>query len=143
VNLNIVMDEYFSQPIDVVWRALTERSAIAFWLMENNFEPRVGAMFTMKCPPGPGVRGWVDAQVIAIDPPRRMEWSWSVSDDEPPTTVVFELAEMPSGTRLILKHTGETDPFAATRFTNGWTAKMTALGAFLSGLATTEVPHDQ
>lgn len=55
----------------------------------------------------------LDAEVLELDPPRRMAWAWSLNDGDLPTTVTFELAPEDGGTRLRLRHEGEIDPTAA------------------------------
>ncbi|HEY6732591.1 MAG TPA: SRPBCC domain-containing protein, partial [Roseiarcus sp.] len=38
-------------PPEKVWRALTEAHLIEQWLMTNDFEPRLGALFTLRAKP--------------------------------------------------------------------------------------------
>lgn len=74
---------------EVVWRALTEPELLAEWLMPNDFAPVVGHRFTMQADPGPGFDGRVSAEVLALEPPRRMVWSWRGGPID--TTVEFVL----------------------------------------------------
>jgi uncharacterized protein YndB with AHSA1/START domain len=106
---------------------VTDRAALGAWLMENDFEPRIGQRFRFRDPPAPGFRGWIDCEVIELEPPVRMVWSWQRSADEQPTRVEIRLNAVAGGTRLTLEHTGETDPDARSRYTSGWPRKLTAL----------------
>ncbi len=71
--------------------------------------------------------GWVDAEVLELDPPRRMVWAWSVNDAVPPTTVTFELTPEDEGTRLKLTHVGEIDPFVGGLLRDGWPGRIESL----------------
>jgi uncharacterized protein YndB with AHSA1/START domain len=98
----------YPYPPEQVWRALTERELIAEWLMANDFEPRVGHRFTMRTDPGPGFDGIVHAEVLELEPPRRMRWRWRGGPID--TTVTFRLEPRvvfaQAGTRLYLDHEG-------------------------------------
>jgi uncharacterized protein YndB with AHSA1/START domain len=90
-----------------VWAALTSAEALAGWLMPNDFEPVLGHWFTFRTEPAPGFDGIVRCQVLELDPPRRMVWSWAGGPID--TTVTFTLAPAPGGgTRLRLRQTGFT-----------------------------------
>lgn len=63
-------------PAGTLWRALTEKDLLAAWLMPNDFEPRVGHRFTMTTDPAPLFDGTVHLEVLELDAPHRMRWSW-------------------------------------------------------------------
>ncbi len=94
----------YPHPREVVWRALTDREALAAWLMPNDFEPRVGHRFRFRTDPAPGFDGIVRCEVLELAPPHRMVWSWVGGPVD--TRLTFELAEVPSGTELRLTHSG-------------------------------------
>lgn len=52
------MEVFYPYPPQRVWQVLTNRHALAMWLMENDFEPRVGHKFRFQHStlPGTGVR---------------------------------------------------------------------------------------
>jgi uncharacterized protein YndB with AHSA1/START domain len=53
----------FAQPIEEVWRAITDSRMLALWLMENDFEASIGARFVLRqADPAPWWRGWVDCE---------------------------------------------------------------------------------
>jgi uncharacterized protein YndB with AHSA1/START domain len=127
VNLDVVVEEVLPDPVQTVWDALTDRAAIADWLMQTpEFEPIVGTRFRMKTE-RLSEDGWVKAEVMELEPPRRMVWAWSVDDGTPPTTVTFELTPEAEGTRLKLTHLGEIDPFAGGLIRDGWPGRIDAL----------------
>jgi uncharacterized protein YndB with AHSA1/START domain len=126
--LRVALDQRFEQPIDQVWRALIDPVVLAEWLLENDFEPRVGKRFTLRCPPIPGWNGRIEAVVLELDPPRRMVWSWSDGFEVgEPTRVTFELRREGSGTRLTLRHEGAIDDTHGARLGLGWPEKLEQL----------------
>jgi uncharacterized protein YndB with AHSA1/START domain len=127
MKLDLAFDELLPQPVEVVWRALTEADAISDWLMvTTDFRPQVGARFRMKTRQM-SADGWVGAEVLELDPPRRMVWAWSVDGDAPPTTVTFELTPEADGTRLKLTHVGEIDPRIGGLLRDGWPGRLELL----------------
>jgi uncharacterized protein YndB with AHSA1/START domain len=94
----------YSHPPQKVWRALTDSSALAQWLMPNDFEARVGHKFQFRTKPAPGFDGIVNCEVLELDPPKRLVYSWSGGGLE--TRVVWVLEGFSGGTRLRLDHTG-------------------------------------
>lgn len=97
----------YPHPIKRVWVALTQREALAAWLMPNDFRPRLGHRFTLTVLPGHGWSGTIACEVIALEPPHRLADTWEGSHpDAPKTVVTFTLATVPGGTRLYLEHAG-------------------------------------
>jgi uncharacterized protein YndB with AHSA1/START domain len=127
VILDVVVDEVIPRPLDEVWRALTTAESISEWLMATeDFRPEVGARFRMKTG-RLSEDGWVRAEVLELDPPRRMVWSWHVSFTPTSTTVTFELEPHVDGTRLRLTHTGEIDPLPGRELRDGWPGRIELL----------------
>jgi uncharacterized protein YndB with AHSA1/START domain len=127
VNLDLVFEEVLPHPVEAVWGALTDAAAISEWLMATTeFRPQVGARFRMQTG-RLSADGWVDAEVLELDPPRRMVWAWSVNDGRPPTTVTFELASEGDGTRLTLTHVGQIDPVVGGLLRDGWPGRIDLL----------------
>jgi uncharacterized protein YndB with AHSA1/START domain len=126
VRLDFVVEELLPHPVETVWRALTEAEAISDWLMRTtDFRPIVGARFRLKTQ-HLSAGGWIDAEVLELDPPRRMSWSWS-ADGSAASTVTFELAADGDGTRLRLTHEGEIDPEAGRIVSAGWPGRLERL----------------
>jgi uncharacterized protein YndB with AHSA1/START domain len=127
VNLDVVLEEVLPHPVDEVWRALTDAAAISDWLMvTTDFQPQVGASFRLKTQ-RLATDGWVEVEVLELEPPRRMVWSWSVDDRFPPTSVTFELTAEAAGTRLTLTHVGEIDPVVGGLLREGWPSRIELL----------------
>lgn len=133
MKLDVDLDELFEAPPERVWKALTEASLLARWLMPNDFEPLVGKRFTFSpdCPAS--WEGPVRCEVLELVPCERMVWSWQTAGMAQPSRVVFELTAEGSGTRLRLRHTGEADKPIVDDLGGGWPKKLEALGAVCAG----------
>jgi uncharacterized protein YndB with AHSA1/START domain len=104
----LVFECELDEPVEKVWRALTEPDLLAAWLMPNDFAPRRGHHFCFE----PSERGEskVHCQVLAIEPLRSLLLSWREErerDDAPDTKVSFVLEPRAVGTLLRVTHTGE------------------------------------
>lgn len=93
-------------PIALVWEYLTQADKIALWLMPNDFEPVSGHSFAMQCDPAMGSGSQIQAEVLEIDPPRRLVYSWLIEIPPLETILAIDLAEETGGTRLDLVHSG-------------------------------------
>ena len=129
----ILLLEDYPHPVAKVWTALTEPAALSQWLMAtDDFEPRLGKRFKLHGRATPEWRGWMECEVLELDPPRRMVWSWRRSETEEPNRVEFRLDPIEGGTRLTLKHTGVADAGVRDRYTSGWPVKLAAIRTMLA-----------
>jgi uncharacterized protein YndB with AHSA1/START domain len=104
-------EAYYEFTPQQVWVTLTDRKAIAEWLMPNNFEPIVGREFQFEVDPMAGLGGVHPCRVLEVTPLKRLSYTWRNPDKpgKPPTqetVVTWTLQPEVSGTRLILEHTG-------------------------------------
>src|SRR5690349_9092339 len=98
-------------PPEKVWRALTTSELIADWLMSNDFQPVVGHRFNFRATPIPGLwNGVTDCEVLAVEPTRRLAYSWNASGEEAEgglkTVVTWTLTPEPGGTRVRMEQSG-------------------------------------
>ena len=93
---------------DALWAALTDPALIAEWLMPNDFEPREGHKFTLRAGRMPGWDGIIHCELLELDPPRKMRWSWQGSNMASATEVIFLIEPVAEGSRLTLVHDGFT-----------------------------------
>ena len=105
---DVRLERTYPHPPELVWRALTTPELLAEWLMPNDFRPEVGHRFTMRTKPEPGFDGIVRLEVLELDRPKRMRWSWKGGPLD--TEVVFTLEPAivyaQPATKLVLEHTG-------------------------------------
>ncbi|HKF16901.1 MAG TPA: SRPBCC domain-containing protein [Candidatus Dormibacteraeota bacterium] len=131
MNLDVSHQELIPHPVDKVWAALTDPASISDWLMAtDDFRPKVGCRFRMKTQ-RLSTTGWVDAEVLELEPPHRMVWSWSANDGNPPSTVTFHLVAEEDGTRLSLRQVGEIDPAMGAILREGWPGRLQALAELI------------
>lgn len=131
-------------PRSRVWRALTDPAQFSEWFGVQLSDPFL---------PGARVRGPVtspgydhltmDITIARVEPERLFSWRWQPGGDtdidpaEPMTLVLFELEEVPEGTRLTVTETG-FDRIPAGRRTRayrendeGWTGQLESLQKYL------------
>ena len=115
----IEVDQFLAQPPDQVWHALTDPDQLARWLMPNDFQPAVGHQFTFRTEPVPrhGFDGIVHCQVLDLDPPRLLRFSWRGGRLD--TVVSWRLVPEGAGTRLLITHDGFDDGDPGQRMTMG------------------------
>lgn len=124
MNNDIRLEYEYDAAIEKVWRAITNRESLADWLMPNNFKADIGHRFRFTGKPMPGWRGYVECEVVEVDPPRKLSFTWKGDDDwTQPTLVSFKLRENGTKTLLVLEHTGFIDSWgenASSMLRGGW-----------------------
>jgi uncharacterized protein YndB with AHSA1/START domain len=106
---------------DQVWVVLTDPVALGDWLMPNDFQPVIGHRFQFRTKPAPGFSGVVDCEVLELDPPRRLAFSWAGGGID--TVVTFDLAPEGASTRMVLEQAGFKGPrglMVSAILTGGW-----------------------
>jgi uncharacterized protein YndB with AHSA1/START domain len=79
---SLVMERVFPYPPEKLWRALTEGPLLAQWMMNNDFEPRVGKRFQFRADPAPNWNGIVDCEVLVVEPLKKLSYNWGVGGSE-------------------------------------------------------------
>jgi uncharacterized protein YndB with AHSA1/START domain len=101
---SVVIERDMPHPPEKVWRALTAQPLIEDWLMANDFEAKVGHRFTLRTQPVGGWNGIIDCEVLAVEPPERLSYTWASMGLE--SVVTFTLAPTASGARLRMEQSG-------------------------------------
>jgi uncharacterized protein YndB with AHSA1/START domain len=101
---DIKLSAFYPFPPERVWRALTDSKALSTWLMPNDFEPRIGHKFNFKTKPAPGFDGIVYCEVLELNEPVRLAYSWRGGPIN--TVLSFDLEDVKNGTNLTLQHNG-------------------------------------
>lgn len=130
------------QPPEQVWRALTDRTALAGWMFPNDFEPRLGHHFTFQVPPNPKINFdglTIHCEVLECDRPNRLAFSWSVGGPVVNSRVSFRLEPNDAGTRLFFEHSGfdVSQPMGQQAFKGaefGWTKMLGQLPTIVASL---------
>ena len=119
---------HLSRPPERVWEAITDPARIEAWLMPNDFRPVLGHRFTFRTRPiPPHFDGIVHCEVIALEPPRRLAYTWAGGGLD--TVVSYRLEPQGDGTILHFEHSGfdpdrPTDRMAFKGMEPGWTRHM-------------------
>jgi uncharacterized protein YndB with AHSA1/START domain len=120
----LVVERVFPHPPEKLWRALTESTLLAQWMMKNDFDPVVGRKFQFRADPVPNWNGVVDCEVLSIEPIRRLSYHWGVGGSESGLqwVVLFTLTPVEGGTNLRMEQSGfRSDQQAAYQGANyGW-----------------------
>ena len=111
-EIRIVRDYAYS--VTRVWRALTDSELIPLWTATGaggrpeGFAPVPGTRFRFVAKPKPGWNGIVDCEVLEVNEPSLLRYSWTGDDGGDVTEVVYRLEPHAGGTRFTYDHTGFT-----------------------------------
>jgi uncharacterized protein YndB with AHSA1/START domain len=94
----IKLEATYPFPPEKIWRAITDKRALSVRLMPNDFQASVGHKFQFKVKPQRGWRGIVDCEVLEVDEPRRLSYSWQGEPKQKPTVVTWTLEPVAEGT---------------------------------------------
>jgi uncharacterized protein YndB with AHSA1/START domain len=116
----VLIERVFSHPPEKLWRALTDSSLLAEWLLKNDFSPTVGQSFQFRAEPVQGWNGVIDCEVLAVEPQRKLSYTWNSMGLQ--SEVLFTLTPEGDGTHLRMEQTGfRPDQEAAFRGAQyGW-----------------------
>lgn len=123
------------QPVEDVWRALTDPTDLAGWFGD-----------TAELNPEKGGRGWFGwekhgrfaVEVVEFVPMRKFAWRWAKDadtplEDTPSTLVEWTLTERAEGgTRLHLRESGFSTDQHREDNRGGWTSELAELEQFLA-----------
>jgi uncharacterized protein YndB with AHSA1/START domain len=108
-DIRIVRD--YPHAPEKVWRAVTDPDLIPLWTATGagaraeGFSPVAGTRFRFVAKPKPGWNGVVDCEVLEVDEPSLLRYSWIDGDV---TEVAYRLQPRGGGTRFVYEHTGFT-----------------------------------
>lgn len=134
---SVVIEREFKHKPEKIWRALTQGALIEEWLMANDFEARVGHVFKFRSTPYGNWDGIIDGEVLAVEPPSRLEYAWSSMGLR--TVVEWTLTPTPggSGTHLRMEQSGFPAAGGAGYYNGaiaGWTSFIGKLEGVVGGL---------
>lgn len=100
----LILERAFPNPPEKVWRALTESTLLAKWLLNNDFQPEPGRRFQFQAGAVPNWDGLIDCEVRVVEPLKCLSYTWSALGLE--SVVLWTLTPTDSGTHLRLEHSG-------------------------------------
>jgi uncharacterized protein YndB with AHSA1/START domain len=105
----------YPYPVAEVWHVLTDPEQVTQWTTTGQggrpegFAPAPGTRFRFVGKPTMGWAGVVHCEVISVEAPHTMHYTWRGDEDsEAVTDVTYRLDEIPGGTRFTWQHTGFT-----------------------------------
>jgi uncharacterized protein YndB with AHSA1/START domain len=127
-------ERMLSHPIDKVWRAITEPEQLRAWFPASvQIDLRPGARLRFDLPPEaqtlrdvPDEDMSLDGEVVAVDPPRLLEYTWAGE------LLRWELEPVDGGCRLVFTCVFDDRAMAAGDGA-GWHAALDSLEAALDG----------
>jgi uncharacterized protein YndB with AHSA1/START domain len=135
-------------PRSKVWRALTDSQRFGQWFQARVEGPFVAGQPARGAITYPGYEHLrFEIVVEQMEPERLFSWRWQPGGDpdidpaEPTTLVVFELEEVPEGTRLTVTETGfdripiARRPKAYRENEQGWTGQLENLRKYVATAA--------
>jgi uncharacterized protein YndB with AHSA1/START domain len=104
----LVVERVFAHSPEKLWRALTESTLLAQWMMSNDFEPVGGRRFQFRTDPRPNWNGIADCEVLVIEPLERLSYSWGVGSGEAGLqwVVTWTLTPTQGGTHVRMEQSG-------------------------------------
>jgi uncharacterized protein YndB with AHSA1/START domain len=131
MSLSLNMDFQFTTSVAKLWTALTDSSKLAQWIAENDFEPVVGHRFQFRHQPNEYWDGIVDCEVLIVDEPNRLSFTWAVGEER--HTVTLTIQDLGDGkVNLHLEQTGITNEQGLAGAKYGWKAWIDKLEKVLS-----------
>lgn len=119
MSLILSMDFQYTTSIEKAWAALTDSSKLAKWITENDFKPIVGHRFQFRHEPSEYWDGIVDGEVLIVEPPNRLSYSWATGDER--HTVTWTLHDLGDGkVNLHLEQTGFSHVHGLEGARYGW-----------------------
>lgn len=106
MNRILRFERYLRHSPERVWKALTDSKALSEWYLENDFRPVVGHRFTFRPAPETGFEGTLYGEVILVEEPLRLVYTFRGGPMKRETVVTWTLTPDGAGTRLTLQHTG-------------------------------------
>jgi uncharacterized protein YndB with AHSA1/START domain len=100
----LVIEREMPHPKEKIWRALTEGKLMEQWLMTNDFQPVVGHRFSFRAMPAPNWSGVIDCEVLVVEPPERLSYSWGALGLG--SVVTWTLTPTEGGTHLRMEQSG-------------------------------------
>jgi uncharacterized protein YndB with AHSA1/START domain len=96
---SVIVEREFPHPPEKIWGALTRSHLIEEWLMRNDFKLELGHRFTAAAD-----WGAVNCEVKAIEPARKLSYSWDTKDLK--SVITWTLTRTAAGTLLRMEQIG-------------------------------------
>jgi len=126
----IQVTRVYQVPILTVWEMVTRQENLAKWLMPGNFKPEVGFQYFFQAKPqGDEWDGKIFGEVLEVDKPNHIKFTWNTTRLNKKTVVTFKLEETTDGVLFKIEHGGfsQIDHLEYQKHTKGWTHHLTSI----------------
>ena len=139
-NKVVTSEVFIAAPRERVFEALTDpKQAVQWWGQNDRFrcsdfslDARVGGKWSSSGTSKSGSSFEIEREILELDPPRRLAYTWLSSWMPKNTKVVWELESQNGGTLVKLTHTGFAgDAEQAKDHTTGWSSVLGWLQAYV------------
>jgi len=107
---SLIVERVLPHSREKIWRALTEGSLLAQWVMPNDFQPVVGTRFTFRTGPQAHWNGVAEGQVQTVMPLEELSYQWNISGQDArqtlETVVTWTLTPVSGGVLLRMEQSG-------------------------------------
>jgi uncharacterized protein YndB with AHSA1/START domain len=79
---SVLSEAEFDQPVETVWRALTDSEWLAVWFFPNDIQPVVGHKFTIWSRPIERWDGEFKCEVLSVEAPNTLSFRWYGGHEE-------------------------------------------------------------
>jgi uncharacterized protein YndB with AHSA1/START domain len=102
----VKLDVFYPHPPERVWKALTDRRALATWIMENDFEPYLGHKFQFRRRDHDrsSLEVPIECEIVELDEPKCLAYTWREATSSETSLVIWTLTSVEGGTQLQLLH---------------------------------------
>jgi uncharacterized protein YndB with AHSA1/START domain len=100
----IRLDVELEHPPERIWRAIVESDNLASWFFANELLAVAGHRFRITPEGEAGFVEPIDAEVLEVDPPKRLAMRWLAPELD--ARVTFSVARVAGGSRLTLRQSG-------------------------------------
>jgi len=130
----IVASVDIASPPERVFRAISSDEIVSWWVRPGVFDTRewsgdvrVGGRWRASGT-ARGAPYTLEGEYIEVDPPRKLVHTWwNVANPDAISTVTYLLLQIPSGTRLTVRHVGIQIPEIAKGTNDGWECSLRRL----------------
>jgi uncharacterized protein YndB with AHSA1/START domain len=104
MSQKVVLEIFYPHPPERIWQALTDRRASSVWMMKNDFEAELGHRFRFQSCPLPGLEVTIHGEVLEVEVPKRLVYSWKEPSLDEASRVVWSLSPVEGDTQVRLQH---------------------------------------
>ena len=96
----VEFDVMYPESPPVVWKAITDPTALSEWLLSGDFQPLIGFRFRLDRAGAEPIKG----KVLEVEAEKLLAYTWEDGESDEPSVVCWTLSPDGDGTRVRLEH---------------------------------------